>query len=132
VPMLDPTIETLAPATVAGIVSPDKVADRLDVYSAIGPGGHAELTLVDGTVLTLDRAATDAKLPGPVPMLTQVTADQIGTCTSCFTAAPEGGVNRLRISTANAPASDITYDDIHVTVKGTITRRIRWDLRKLP
>lgn len=133
VPMLDPTIDTLAPASVAGVVSPDKVADRLDVVMALGEGGHAELTLVDGTVLTADRAsAGDGGAPAGNPgKLMMVTPDQIGTCTSCFTQAQEGGVNRLRISTASAPTSDITFDDVHLTVKGSLTRRIRWDVRKL-
>jgi alpha-D-xyloside xylohydrolase len=133
VPMLDPTIDTLAPSTVAGVVSPDKVADRLDVVLSLGQGGHAELTLVDGTVLTADRAAASAPAtPGANPgKLTMVPADQIGTCASCFVSAPEGGVTRLRITTASAPTSDVSFDDVHLTVKGTLTRRIRWDVRKL-
>ncbi len=72
VPMLDPTIETLAPATDPDVVTPEKVKDVLDVVVALSPGKEAKITLADGTTLSAKR---NAGPPGRVQVATELLAD---------------------------------------------------------
>src|SRR5205823_5745912 len=62
-PLLDPAVETLAPATDPSVISADKRADRLDVQVALAAGQSARLTLADGTELAAERGAIDAGNP---------------------------------------------------------------------
>jgi alpha-D-xyloside xylohydrolase len=57
VPMLDPSIDTLVPATEPGIVTPEQVKDVLDVVVALGPNGEAHFTMADGTQLSAKRGS---------------------------------------------------------------------------
>ena len=57
VPLLDASVETLAPATEPSVVSLDRVKDRLDVIVALGPGRDARIVLSDGTELVARRSA---------------------------------------------------------------------------
>ena len=62
VPMLDPSVVTLAPATTPGIVSIDDVAGIYDVRAAIDETtGNGSLTLADGTLFATALGS------GPVP-----------------------------------------------------------------
>lgn len=124
-PLLDPSIDTLAPATDPTVVTPDKVADRLDVMVALPPGGQAKLVLADGTELTATREAMNAGNPGA---LAQVTAAEMADCAKCFVATTEGQVARMRVNSENAAAFDMTIEDIHVTASKGPSRRIRWDV----
>ncbi len=128
-PLLDPSIDTLAPATDPTVVTPDDVADRLDVRVALSPGGHATFTLADGTQLDAERLATDAGNP---QNLASVAADQIADCSACFVAGPAGGVDRLQVNSSYAAGSDVTEGDVRLTVKGGAMRRVRWDVLRLP
>lgn len=56
VPMLDPSIDTLAPATDPSVVTPETVKDVLDVVVALSPGREARITLADGTELVARRS----------------------------------------------------------------------------
>jgi len=56
VPMLDADVQTLAPATEPSVVTEQSRAGVLDVIAVISRGGHAEMQLVDGTFIALDRA----------------------------------------------------------------------------
>ena len=127
-PLLDPSIDTLAPATDPTVVTPDDVADRLDVMVALAPGGHAAMTLADGTELEAARAA-DAGNPDA---LAEVAPDALPDCAACFHQAPEGGVDRLRANGALAADSDVTIGDVHLTARGGPARRVRWDVLRLP
>jgi alpha-D-xyloside xylohydrolase len=60
VPLLDPTIETLAPATEPGIVTPETVKDVLDVAVALSANQEARITLADGTELFARRGTAGA------------------------------------------------------------------------
>src|SRR5205085_2408802 len=62
-PLLDESIDTLAPATEPSVVTLDKVSDRLDVIVALAKGDKATLTLADGTVLTAERGDGTTTLP---------------------------------------------------------------------
>jgi sulfoquinovosidase len=133
VPMLDASIETLAPATDPTVVTPQKVADRLDVIVALSAGKEARITLVDGTELVARRKATGGAASG----LADVTPEQVATCEGkpadqgCLAVRDEGGVSRLRITSALAVASELAHDDIEVSAKGPLARRVRWDILRL-
>jgi alpha-glucosidase (family GH31 glycosyl hydrolase) len=128
VPMLDPSIDTLAPAADPTVVTPAQVADRLDVIVALSTSGTAKLTLADGTELVAERAPGDAGNPGG---LAEVMASAVADCASCFVATSEGDVDRLRVNSALASGSTITIADVKLTVKGGPARRVRWDVLRL-
>ena len=58
-PMLDASVETLAPATDPAVVSADKVAGVLDAQVALARDQGASLTLADGTQLSAKRGDGD-------------------------------------------------------------------------
>lgn len=127
-PMLDPSIDTLAPATDPTVVDPSDVADRLDAVVALEPGGTATLTLDDGTVLTATRQADAGNPTG----LSEVTEADIATCASCFVTTTVGQIARLRASSGMAASTETTIADVKLTATGTSSRRIRWDVLRLP
>ena len=127
-PMLDPSIQTLAPATEAGVVTPAAVADRLDVRVALKVGESASLELVDGTKLTAERVATSAGNP---MSLTETSSTSLAECASCYRAATAGGVGRLQVNSAMAAEAAVVFDDVRVTHSGGLARRIRWDVLRL-
>ncbi len=54
------------------------------------------------------------------------------TCTTgCITATAQNAVDRLRVSTPPVTSNDTMQDDLVLSVKGTTTRRIRWDVLRL-
>lgn len=128
-PMLDPTIETLAPATNPAVVTLDAVADRLDVMVALAKGGKASLTLVDGTELTAERLVADAG--NPAMLSTAPNEAALSTCAGCALDAPSGDVRRTRVTTGLSLETDVTYNDLRLRAKGPLARRIRWDVRGL-
>ena len=133
VPLLDSSIETLAPATDPSVVTIARVADRLDVITALSPGKEAAITLVDGTKLVARRSTTG----GPLSALTAVTADRVQTCAAlpadegCFLAADEGGVSRLRLTTALTTSSTVVHEDMSLSASGPSARRVRWDVLRV-
>jgi alpha-D-xyloside xylohydrolase len=127
VPLLDSSIETLAPATQPGIVTLDQVKDRLDVVVALSPNRDASFVLADGTTLHAHRAAAS----GPPSALVVVDVDQLATCANgCVNATADGGVDRLRITTPLAADSAYTHDDVTVEAHGPSARRVRWDVMR--
>jgi alpha-glucosidase (family GH31 glycosyl hydrolase) len=129
VPMLDASIETLAPATEPSVVTLDEVRDVLDVVVALARGGEARVTLADGTELVARRTQASAGNPGN---LAAVAADQVAACTGgCTHIAPAGAVDRLRVTTPLTAASSVTFDDVVLETKGPLARRVRWDVLRL-
>jgi len=130
VPLLDSSVDTLVASTDPAVVSMDKVADRLDVVVALSPGKDASLTLADGTVLTARRKTAGGVASG----LAEVTAAQVAMCEGktpdqgCLVAAYAGMVARLRITTPLTATSDIAHDDVELSARGPIARRVRWDV----
>jgi sulfoquinovosidase len=130
IPLLDASIETLAPATDPTIVTPAKVADRLDVIVALSPGKEARIALADGTTLIARRKAGAAAKSG----LAEVTPEQVALCEGkpadqgCLVARDEGMVARLRVTTPLAAASTIAHDDVELSSQGPAARRVRWDV----
>lgn len=129
-PLLDPSIETLAPATEPGIVTLEHVRGKLDVIVALAPGGSAELTLVDGTALTARRST--GSLGEPSPGLQEVSAREIDGCTACFQRSTVGAIERLRISTATVAEGTSEAFGVTLTSANGPERRLRWDVLLLP
>ncbi len=133
VPMLDASIDTLAPATDPSVVTPATVADRLDVIVALSPGKEARIALADGTEL-LARRRSGATAASGYPV---VTAEQIAMCAGkpggegCLVANEEGGVSRLRITTPLAAVNEVAHEDVELSAKGPLARRIRWDILRM-
>jgi alpha-glucosidase (family GH31 glycosyl hydrolase) len=122
-PMLDPAVQTLAPATVPGVVTAQSVADVLDVKAALGPTGSATITLIDGTVLTARRVAGDAGRAGFTEQ-----AD-VSACTKCFNVTTHPGLTQVRVSATGAA----TFDELELAVSGPgAARRVRWEILRLP
>lgn len=131
-PLLDPSVQTLAPATVESVVTADDVKDVLDVVVALGPGREATLTLADGTVLTAKRGVSDEGNPEG---LSVVAASALPDCSKCFSRSFEGDLSRVRANSALASKSTVRIDDLELTATAPDTgpfRRIRWDVLRLP
>ncbi len=111
VPLLDESIETLAETNALDVVTPAKVADRLDVWVALGPDDSAALVLADGTELRAE-PTDDADDP--------------------FTSATFGGVERQSAETALAERSRVVVDGTALSAAGNVARRVRWTVFRLP
>lgn len=130
--MLDPSIETLAPATEPTVVTMEKVADVLDVRGVVsaGAGANATATLMDGATLT-------AKLTGaaalPSGFTTAATDGDLLTCSDCgkIDPTPDGGV-RVRVNGTLGTKSAITAGGLVLTSDAGPARRVRWDVVVLP
>ena len=82
VAMLNPSIETLAPATDSSVVTPADVQDVLDVRVAIDPVTKTgTATLTDGTVLTVTLGAQAVALPSGATMAPDDAT--LATCSGC-------------------------------------------------
>jgi alpha-D-xyloside xylohydrolase len=129
VPMLDPSIETLAPATEPSVVTLDTVKDRLDVIVALSAGRDARITLADGTELVAKRTTSSAGNPARLP---EVAPDGVASCADgCAAATDAGGVRRLRVTSPLATSTSLTFDDVVLEAKGPLARRVRWDVLRL-
>ncbi len=115
-PLLDAEVQTLAPATEPGVVTAQSRADVLDVMVALGPNGQASLTLFDGTVLT-------AKRTGGAGRDGFTEAVDVSTCEKCFAVQQQ----RVRVSSS----SSVQFEELELEVSSS-TRRIRWDVIRLP
>jgi len=130
VPMLDGSIDTLAPATDPSVVTPAQVADRLDVVVALSAGNEARITLVDGTELIARRKTAGGASSG----FATVTASQLAMCDGkaqadgCLLATEDPMVSRLRLTTPLAAVSDVAHDDLELSAHGPSARRVRWDV----
>jgi alpha-glucosidase (family GH31 glycosyl hydrolase) len=105
VPLLDPTIDTLAPETNPTVVGPADVANVYDVAGVISAAsGQAHFTLADGSTL-------DATYAGG-----------LATCTGCTITQVSARVQRIQVT-----GSDVTAGGLHLTESG-VTRALSWDL----
>jgi alpha-D-xyloside xylohydrolase len=106
VPMLDPTIDTLAVETSPTVVGPTDVADVYDVAGAISRAtGSATFTLADGGVLA-------AHYDGSAIA-----------CTGCTITRVGPRVQRVQVTAT----SDVAAGGLALHSSG-IARRLRWDL----
>jgi alpha-glucosidase (family GH31 glycosyl hydrolase) len=128
-PMLDPSIETLASSTSTSVITPDKVADRLDVLVSLAVGDHATLTLDDGTVLSAERDSAQVTMTSS---LASTSSTAVAGCASCIARSHVGDVDRWQINSPLAPTTEVRTGDLILRSMGTSPRRIRWDVQRLP
>jgi alpha-glucosidase len=123
VPLLDPTIDTLAEESSAAIVSPPDVADVYDVVGALVPASDASFTLYDGEALEARLVGSFAAPALPVAL----TDGELAACGGCYrTTTLADGVLRVQLSaTGNVSAGGLQ-------LLSTSTRRIRWDVYLAP
>jgi hypothetical protein len=124
-PLLDPEVQTLAPATVPGVVTAASRADVLDVQVALGPGGEATLELYDGTRLSARRVAGDAGRAGFTEM-------DPSACEKCFSVTTHPQLTQVKVTSERAANSSTHFDELELEVSGSVVRRVRWDVLRLP
>jgi alpha-glucosidase (family GH31 glycosyl hydrolase) len=131
VPMLDPSVQTIAPDQDDTVVSAPEVAGVLDVRAAIDPATtSAQMTLTDGTTLTVGYPAAGVQLPAGLAAA-QAESD-LATCNSCGRVDPlPAGAQRVRITTASEPAGIVVAGGL-LLAHGGGTRKVRWDVIVLP
>jgi hypothetical protein len=106
VPLLDPTIDTLAAEMSPDVIGPTDVADVYDVTGVISKArGTAGFTLAGGATLT-------AQYDGSAVA-----------CGGCTVTQISARVQRVQVETTN----DLTVGGLRVASTG-VTRRLRWDL----
>jgi len=121
VPMLDPTIDTLADGVHPTVVGPAEVADVYDVVGLLSTrAGRAQFTLWDASMFSVQRTG-----PFAPPAFAQATnASELASCAECWLRdSVSPGLDRLRVSTR---AHDVSAGGI--ALHSTSTRRIRWDI----
>jgi hypothetical protein len=124
IPMLDPTIDTLAAEDHPEVVGPGDVADVYDVVGLLEGPGTAEFTLWTGSTFSARRTTAEDS-PGLVAVND---ASEWATCNGCFWVEDlENGLRRLHISSAE---STVTVAGIQLT--NDTGRRLRWDLYLSP
>ena len=131
VAMLDPSIQTLAPATDPSVVTTDKVAGVLDVRAAIDAGtGVGTAQLNDGTELDVALVAGSLTLPAGITMAPDDAT--LATCSGCgrIDVLPSG-VTRVRLTTASEGKASAAVGGLTLAHDGP-KQRIRWDVAVLP
>lgn len=122
VPMLDPTIDTLAEETHSDVVGPGDVSDVYDVVGLVTLAtGQASFTLWDGGNLEVEWTGTFVPPSG----FTEASDEaELSTCDGCYLVQDlGGGLARVRLSTTDA---SVIAGGLELT--SSVTRRIRWDL----
>jgi alpha-D-xyloside xylohydrolase len=106
VPMLDPSIDTLAPETSPTVIGPADVADVYDVVGAVSRAtGAATFTLADGGTFTVEYDGS------PIA------------CAGCTASRLGPRVQRVQVeATADVDAGGLA---LHAT---GVSRRLRWDI----
>ncbi len=132
VAMLDPSIQTLAPATDPTVVTPAQVAGVLDVRAAVDAEvktGAASLT--DGTQLTV--TLTDAAIALPTGIALAPDDATLATCSGCGRIDPlPSGVKRVRITSASETSGTQSAGGLSLFHSGPVSKRFRWDVAVLP
>jgi alpha-glucosidase (family GH31 glycosyl hydrolase) len=129
VPMLDPTIMTLAPATDPLVITTDKVADVLDARVALDPGATtASFTMADGSTLEATLVGGDIAFPmGSSP------SQDISTCMMCgYVAMLPSGVKHVAFASSSEMQGTLNLGALILKHANPTARRIRWDVAILP
>ena len=129
-PMLDPSVQTLAPASDPAVVTAAAVADRLDVQAALSAGESAQLQLADGTQLVAVRARSGST-DNP-DKLALVDASALPWCALCFRTDALPQLARTRVNSGLAASTQVRLGDLTLSASGPAARRIRWDVLELP
>ena len=105
-PLLDPTIDTLADETNPDVVGPGDVADVYDVVGMISKStGAAQLTLADGGTLAASYTGN------------------LAACATCTVTQLGARLQRLQVETTAA----VDAGGLHLS-STAVSRRLRWDL----
>lgn len=122
VPMLDPSIDTLAAENHPEVVGLDDVAEVYDVVGFVTlQTGTAEWASRDGAQT---RAVWTGGFAAPAGFTEAADEAELSTCSACWRAtALEPGLTRVRLSSAepNVVAGGLTLEQ-------NTSRRVRWDL----
>jgi len=133
VAMLDPSIETLAPAIHPAVITMEKVAGILDVRAALdATGSRGDSVLVDGTTLSVRLDPGAVVLPSWIA--TAPSEADLATCRDCgrIDALP-GGLLRVRVTTASTSDSAINAGALLLRAwRPPKPTRFRWDVVLLP
>jgi alpha-glucosidase (family GH31 glycosyl hydrolase) len=132
VPMLDPSVQTLAPRTNAGVVSMDDVTGIYDVRAAIDPvTANGSIELVDGTLFTTALGAGAVTLPASITTAPDEAA--LATCNGCGLIEPlTGGATHVRISVAGTNDALVQAGALALHHHAVEPLRVRWDVVVLP
>ena len=128
VPLLDASVETLAPDTSDDVVSMADVAGLYDVRAAIDAASHTgSATLVDGTRFTVTLGKAAVALPAGY---TAVTTDAaLASCTACGRVTPgAGGVQRVQINPASSRGASVAAGGLTLAHVSPGALRVRWDV----
>ncbi|MFO0660693.1 MAG: glycoside hydrolase family 31 protein [Polyangiaceae bacterium] len=127
VPLLDSSVQTLAPDTRDDVISAADVADVLDVRAAVdAKANSAAIELVDGTSLSVSLSSGTASLPDGVT--TAASEGELEICESCGLIETLAGVgHRVRITTVKTAESVLNAGALGLSYSGS-NRRIRWDV----
>jgi sulfoquinovosidase len=132
VAMLDPSIQTLAPATNTTVVTVADVQDVLDLRAAIDTAtqtGSASLT--DGTQLTVTLGAGPVALPAGIT--TAPDEATVATCSGCgLIQKLASGVTRVQITTPSETSGKLSAGGLTLLHSGSAAKRFRWDVAVLP
>lgn len=132
VALLDPSIDTLAPATQPGVVSLDDVAGILDLRTVLDPGAgaQAQASLTDGTKLSAQRGNGSPALPAGATMATE---SDLATCSLCGRIdSLSGGAIRLRVTAAPVASATLHAGSVTLMHSAPSALRARWDVVVLP
>jgi alpha-glucosidase len=133
VAMLDPSIQTLAPATDPTVVTVADVQGVLDVRAAIDASVKTgAATLTDGTQLTVTLLGSAAiALPSGITMAPDDAT--LATCSGCGRIDPgPSGVKRVRITTRSEASGMQSAGGLSLSHAGSAAKRFRWDVAVLP
>jgi len=127
VPMLDASIQTLAPATDPQVVTLDKVSGVLDVRAAIDASvAKGSIALVDGSRFDIALGAGDVVLPSTI---TPAQEADLQMCSACGRVDPlQNGAKRVRITSSDATISAGALTLARTNGPGGTGARIRWDV----
>ncbi|MBW2262700.1 MAG: glycoside hydrolase family 31 protein, partial [Deltaproteobacteria bacterium] len=122
VPLLDPTIDTLAAETHGEVVGPGDVSGVYDVVGFVSAAiGNASFTFHDGGELAVSWAGSFSPPTGFAEASTEA---ELSTCDGCYlTQDLGGGLMRARISSSNTSVAAGG-----LTVTHSVGRTVRWDL----
>ncbi len=121
VPLLDPSIDTLAAEDNPEVVGPADVAGVYDVVGLISAAaGKADFTLHDGGVL---EAELTGEL-GPPEFPEAASEADLSSCSACYLFEQLGpGLTRARIT---SPGGAVNAGGLHLSAR--VDRTLRWDL----
>ena len=128
-PMLDASVETLAPSTDSTVITEASMAGVLDVRVALSASGSASLTLADGTQLSAMRTSAP---PSGSSAVTAASNTTISSCSLCGLVDTEGTLTRVRLNGATGSSTSATLSDVAVSVQGGPSRLVRWEVFEVP